>query len=102
MKLIQKNEAQGKFSTLSKIQGNNSCYNINIQVPLRDSPGSPTKSKWDSPRIFEPEASTCCTPPISVNATNFKECQCVNQVNTNEEFQHMRKQASFHNYIQSA
>jgi len=35
-------------------------------------PGSPTKSKWDSPLILVPEASTCCTPPIRVNATDFK------------------------------
>lgn len=32
-------------------------------------PGSPTRSKWDSPRTLVPEASTCWTPPINVNAT---------------------------------
>lgn len=35
-------------------------------------PGSPTKSKWDSPLTLVPEASTCCTPPISVNATEWR------------------------------
>ena len=35
-------------------------------------PGSPTKSKWDSPLTLVPEASTCCTPPISVNATDLR------------------------------
>lgn len=35
-------------------------------------PGSPTRSKWDSPLTLVPEASTCCTPPISVNATDCR------------------------------
>lgn len=35
----------------------------------KSTPGSPTKRRWDSPRTFVPEASTCCTPPINVKAT---------------------------------
>ncbi len=34
------------------------------------SPGSPTKSKWDSPRMEEPVSpETVLTPPIKVRAT---------------------------------
>lgn len=39
-------------------------------------PGSPTKSMWDSPLTLVPEASTCCTPPISVSATDQKNKRC--------------------------
>lgn len=52
----------------------------NKKLFYRDSPGSSTRSKWDSPRTFVPEASTCCTPPISVSATNLNK-QTMNVIN---------------------
>lgn len=42
---------------------------VEIIIEIDCIPGSPTKSKWDSPLTRVPEASTCCTPPISVSAT---------------------------------
>lgn len=45
---------------------------IAIEIAMEHIPGSPTKSKWDSPLTLVPEASTCCTPPISVNATDWR------------------------------
>lgn len=45
---------------------------VEIVIAIDCIPGSPTKSKWDSPLTLVPEASTCCTPPINVNATEPK------------------------------